>query len=198
MSNLASRKSFATFVNELERKPVLGEGKQRSSHVQKLHRKLTAQEGTPDDDPSAERGPNHLSSLAHSIRLEFAALYLDLDSKLAELERSPVHNESRRQDGDVAKSIQKDTAMNGLVKAPIRLPALAEGNQVPSQAKSLVLATIGHIQQLHRQMLADHSATTVNRNLSAEITYLSALIGTLFGVILNDGSVVARANTFRA
>jgi hypothetical protein len=203
MPRSRARKSFPQLMRELEQRPALHE------------RQNTSQPTCTEHDEFRSQPRKNFATLVRELELDCvpAKATERFSQGEATAGREPLQeprtkskahdarianrgNSAGPNEGPAADAERVESLSSGALGAASEM--MAEGDQVLSQTKSSVLATIGHIQQLHREILGDHIATNVNRRTSAEITYLAALVGTLIGIVVKDANVISRARSYRA
>ncbi len=154
MPKSLAQKSFFQFVNELNHRSVGVDGSQLFSKAENAAgRQLLPKRkrGEQDVVPSSAQRQSRIDA----IRKEFAALYIDLDARIAKLakKKSAGRNHAPSHDPELSERLQ--------VHAPPEMVnILAEGDQLLSQTKSAVLRIIGSIQTMHREVLGDNNATS--------------------------------------
>jgi hypothetical protein len=76
-------------------------------------------------------------------------------------------------------------------------PLLFEADEMLQNVRPRVLASMSRVQQLHRQLSADRTVTKAQKATSAELVYVTALIGALIDTVLRDSSIVQRSISYR-
>jgi hypothetical protein len=75
---------------------------------------------------------------------------------------------------------------------------LAEVLEPTSQTRSTVLTLLRRVQQIHQSVIANPASTHDEKETSAEIMCVAALMGLLIGSVLNDATIVQRSRAIWA